>query len=234
MTAVLALPPGDPLHNGNGQARTCGAKTRKGGRCKTAAMANGRCRMHGGTAPTGPASHAWRHGRYSKYMPKHLLERAVELSEDPDVLSLVPNLIAIDAQVAEVYKALAEPERAEAWDHLHQLVERMRGAIRDKDVGAMTLAFIELEQLDRTGRSTLDLGEQLRRLHETRRRLVDTEAKRLSNEHAAVSYDRALGVVLMLVDVMFRHVTDTKTRRRIMDDVRALELGKGHVEVEER
>lgn len=46
------------LNNGNPQgnpmnAPRCGAKTRSGTPCKAPAMANGRCRMHGGKS-TGP------------------------------------------------------------------------------------------------------------------------------------------------------------------------------------
>src|ERR1700688_3193720 len=40
--------PGDPQ-----VAVRCGAKTRRGNGCQAPAMANGRCRMHGGTS-TGP------------------------------------------------------------------------------------------------------------------------------------------------------------------------------------
>jgi hypothetical protein len=45
----------------------CGARTRAGTSCRSPAMANGRCRMHGGKAPGAPPgnSHAFRHGRYS-------------------------------------------------------------------------------------------------------------------------------------------------------------------------
>lgn len=47
----------------------CGAKTRAGGKCKAPAMANGRCRVHGG-ASTGPKNasgnqNARKHGIYS-------------------------------------------------------------------------------------------------------------------------------------------------------------------------
>jgi hypothetical protein len=52
-------------------ARRCGAKTRgaRGGRpCRAPAMANGRCRMHGGRSggPTGSRNGAFRHGKYSR------------------------------------------------------------------------------------------------------------------------------------------------------------------------
>lgn len=46
----------------------CGAKTRTGSPCKSRAMKNGRCRMHGGTspgAPKGPRNGNYRHGFYT-------------------------------------------------------------------------------------------------------------------------------------------------------------------------
>jgi hypothetical protein len=57
--------PGDP-----NTAPRCGAKTRKGSKCRAPAMRNGRCRMHGG-ASTGPRTEEglarsrrarWKHG----------------------------------------------------------------------------------------------------------------------------------------------------------------------------
>src|SRR5712664_2109727 len=53
------------------EARRCGAKTRgaRGGRpCRSPAMPNGKCRMHGGQSggPTGSRNGAYRHGRYTK------------------------------------------------------------------------------------------------------------------------------------------------------------------------
>jgi len=44
-----------------------GAKTRKGTPCKSPAMKNGRCRMHGGASTGAPKGNknAFKHGRYS-------------------------------------------------------------------------------------------------------------------------------------------------------------------------
>lgn len=44
------------------KAPRCGAKTRKGTPCKSPAMPNGRCRMHGGKSTGAPV----KHGRYTK------------------------------------------------------------------------------------------------------------------------------------------------------------------------
>ena len=61
-------PQGNPMN-----APRCGAKTRRAPKCRAPAMANGRCRMHGGKS-TGPRTADglersrkanWKHGRYS-------------------------------------------------------------------------------------------------------------------------------------------------------------------------
>jgi hypothetical protein len=53
------------------QAKRCGAKTRgaRGGRpCRSPAMANGRCRMHGGRSggPLGARNGAYKHGKFTR------------------------------------------------------------------------------------------------------------------------------------------------------------------------
>src|SRR5262244_2754922 len=72
-------------------APRCGARCRSGRPCGSAAMKNGRCRMHGGAspgAPRGPRNGCYRHGRYTianKNMmaEMRLLRRALkELCED--------------------------------------------------------------------------------------------------------------------------------------------------------
>jgi hypothetical protein len=52
-----------PMH----LSRRCGARTRKGSRCQSPAMPNGRCRMHGGKSAGAPKGNknALKHGRYT-------------------------------------------------------------------------------------------------------------------------------------------------------------------------
>ena len=60
-------------------APRCGARTRQGTPCQSPAMANGRCRMHGGKLRGDPSGnrHAWKHGRYSR----EAIERRREVAE---------------------------------------------------------------------------------------------------------------------------------------------------------
>ena len=72
----------------------CGARTRAGHPCGRYAMANGRCRMHGGLS-TGPRTPEgleqsqkanWKHGRYSK-------EAIIQRRKDRALVRLMRELI---------------------------------------------------------------------------------------------------------------------------------------------
>jgi uncharacterized protein YjcR len=52
-----------PMH----LSQRCGALTRSGSQCRSPAMPNGRCRLHGGKSPGAPKGNknALKHGRYT-------------------------------------------------------------------------------------------------------------------------------------------------------------------------
>lgn len=88
--------------------KRCGAKTRTGKPCKNGAMANGRCRMHGGKS-TGPPpekmkgnSNARTHGLFAKYLPEETLEIMDSINEIKPLDILWTN---IQMQFASIIRA---------------------------------------------------------------------------------------------------------------------------------
>ena len=87
----------------------CGARRRDGERCRGAAMANGRCRMHGGPS-TGPRTPEglersrrsnWKHGHYSAEAKQvrrearqqyRLLRQLIAAGNEDDVLDLISSM----------------------------------------------------------------------------------------------------------------------------------------------
>jgi len=60
----------------------CGARTRSGSPCRSPAMRNGRCRMHGGAspgAPRGAGNEMWRHGLRSTEAIERRRRKAAEM-----------------------------------------------------------------------------------------------------------------------------------------------------------
>jgi hypothetical protein len=55
-------------------------------------MANGRCRLHGGATPSGPASAQYRHGRYAAVFKGQLSAHFDQAVSDSNPLDLLPEL----------------------------------------------------------------------------------------------------------------------------------------------
>lgn len=92
----------------------CGAKCRDGGYCTQYPVQGGeRCRMHGGTQPTGTDSPNYKHGAYSKHLRSDLTdsERAayedlVDALEDPE--STLDAIRELAAEALLKYKRSAD------------------------------------------------------------------------------------------------------------------------------
>lgn len=88
--------------------KRCGAKTRTGKPCKNGAMANGRCRMHGGKSTGAPPkkmkknSNARTHGLFAKYLPKETLEIVDDIGDMKPLDILYMN---IKMQFASIFRA---------------------------------------------------------------------------------------------------------------------------------
>lgn len=145
-------------------AKHCGAKTRAGGRCKSAPMANGRCRMHGGPS-TGPKDNrgnqnAVKHGIYRK----HLTDEERELFEQIELGAVDQELRLARIRLA---RALAAEQDANGEPEVLEVVENEGGGeytparsekrrVRDY-VGIIDRLMARVESLERT-RKLLDAG----------------------------------------------------------------------------
>lgn len=216
------------LHNPMTQPNPkCGAKTRRGTRCRAQAMANGRCDKHGGKSPAGPASPHWKHGRYSKAFNPAYKQAIEELLADPEILSLNDNIRIVDVEIGKAVAAVQDVESAADWQAVRELSRKIAEALKANDAGTLGLACAELLKLTHAGSGLEAARARLMNLQQHRRKLVQTEAARLAAGQAAISVDRAIGLILILVDVMFRHVVDKKVRMAIIADVQRMEVLPG-------
>jgi hypothetical protein len=127
----------------------CGAKTRAGTPCRGWAMSNGRCRMHGGSALAGIASPTFRHGLYSKVLPKRLKTTfdALASQHDGDMLDLTPELLLFQARLTELLEhadALATYTRIA---EIRKSWRALTSAQRRGDPIAVTEAVATLDRL---------------------------------------------------------------------------------------
>lgn len=125
----------------------CGARTRKGTPCKSAAMSNGRCRMHGGTNPGRPIIH----GRYSVKHRESLHNKMQEFLDDPAPANLMGELAVQRAFLQDFLGKLTEqPIDQKTTNHVFdmteaigRLVERITRMLNQTAVTQMEIAFLQ-------------------------------------------------------------------------------------------
>jgi len=180
--------------------------------------------MHGGASPGGLASPNYKHGRYSKYLPQRMLPRYLESRDDPELLNQRWEIGLLDARIADLLGRVDTGEAGTAWATLDGLRRRfeeaqLKGRTRDS-----ANAVQEMMVLVGRGASDFAAWDEVIGLVEKRRRLVESERKRMVEMHQMVAVERALVMVDQLARSVREHVLahcDGDAARIILSGVQA-------------
>jgi hypothetical protein len=209
------------------EAPRCKAKAKTtGARCRQPAAPGFKvCRVHGGATPVGIASAAFKHGRYSRHLPHGLVALYEERLADPDILSLHHDIALLDARQATLLTELrtAAGQQAPAWDEAGRAFELFSVAMRLGNVPEMerklgllgdvlTEGAAETRKEEACWERVLDVVEQ-------KRKLVESERKRLLEGQQYIAVDRLMVLVAALIDAVRRHVEDRHTLAAISTEI---------------
>jgi galactokinase len=189
-------------------------------------MPNGRCRMHGGKSRSGAASGTYRHGLYSKALPEHLAQRFAEAAEDRRLLELREEIALMDVRTKELLGRLEAGDTGEIWSRLQALVEEME-LLQDSGRDAEAVRVLaELLQLVRQGAGEQEYERvtwnQIDRQLERRRRLVESERRRLLQMKQMVSVEEVMTLVGALVATVKEHIPNRRVQTAIGQDIARL------------
>lgn len=201
----------------------CGARTRAGGECKRPALTNGRCHLHGGRAPKGIASPHFKHGRYSKYLPRGIVGAYEEALADPELMSLRPGAALLEARVTELLKRLRDKgEEMPDWKALERKYGEFERARQRGDSDWAARSLVELGELIRAGSSIASVWAEIGDTIEQRRKITETETRRKERERLVLSVEEAVLLLSALADVVRRHVHDRRALQNIQEDMARL------------
>lgn len=209
--------------------KLCGARTRSGQPCKAPAMANGRCRMHGGATPRGPEHGAFKHGRYSQVLPARIGERYEQAMTDPALLSLHSEIALIDARIGELLSRIDHGESASLWLDATTTFDDFKTARAKGDAEGMADALERLGRQLQLGRHNALSWREVEDLLDQRRRLVESERKRLVEMQVTMDVRQAMTFVTAVLDTVRRHVTDKRQLAAIGSDLQTLLAVEGSV-----
>lgn len=204
----------------------CNAKTRDGGYCQTPAMANGRCRMHGGNARRGAAHPRFKHGGRSRYLPAKLAARVAEAEADPTLLELRGDVALIEARLTQLKERLETFESEGGWLTLKDVFAALDKARKDGDALAGQQHYAHLAKLINEGGNEYGLWREILGLLEERRRFVESERRRLFEMDQMIPAERATLMIGVIVGIVTARVQDMDVRQAIAQDIERLVVGR--------
>jgi hypothetical protein len=216
---VEAADPEVPRYHVKG-ALLCNGHTAPGVLCEGIAIrGKKKCRKHGGRSLSGMASPTYKHGRYSKDLLAGMAARVDEARGNPELLSVSDDIALVEARIAEVLRQLGTGESGAAWQALKRALSEFSAALARGDMAGMNTHFEAMQALVKEGSGTARAWEELRRLEETRCKLVQTEMKTLQGLQQMLTIQQHLLQVSAQTDAWVQAVkahADTATERKIL------------------
>jgi hypothetical protein len=201
----------------------CTAKSKRSGdRCRRHAMTGSKvCYMHGGKTPVGPASPHYKSGRYSKYLPHNLRTRYEESLDDPQLLELRSEVALLDARLGELLEKADTGENRKLWSRVSTLWAQYRRALeageaaeQDRLTGLLTATITD-------GQGEAQAWLEIQKSLELRRKLADTEQRRMQTAQQMVTVEQAIALVAATIaalkEVVERHAGPSTARDILVD-----------------
>lgn len=183
---------------------------------------NGRCRFHGSRVLTGAAHPHFKTGRWSKHMPKPLIDAYHDAIEDGQLLSLKEELATLEALICERLERYGESVSNDYWRQLGKAAADLNAARRSGDEVALAKNLDTILQMARAGSDLSKLTDELKGLMEARSHIASRQAKIAVDLQYILTNDNARAFVQSMAAAVKEQVSDPDVLERIAKRFRAL------------
>lgn len=203
----------------------CNARSkRSGAQCKKdAVVGREQCHIHGGKSLEGPSLPQFRTGRHSKYLPERLASRAEAAAKDAQLLELAQEVGLVDTLISD---ALSQIDTEESGELFRQIRKGWQSYLEAASTQRREQAQSSLDALIDRGAQSTDARDDAVKLIEQRRKLVDSERKRLVDAQQMVTAQQATTLIAAVVASVRRHA-DRETCAAISADISGLMVADG-------
>lgn len=209
--------------------QVCGAWRRKARKYCTKAPSVGRnrCELHGGKSLRGIASPSYKGKGLTKDMPARLAERFREAQQDDELLSLRNDVALVQAMIGEQLSLISQGDSGDIFIQAKQTYRELLSALRSENNVESTRLLALLGEIIENGYKDEIAKEEIRKSLELKRKLSDSEKKRLVDLKQMITTEELMLVVGALVDSVKRNVNDSKALQSISQDLRRLLADRG-------
>lgn len=197
----------------------CEGRSRQTGEpCRKNAVEGRRfCRWHGGHTSVGPANGAWKDGKYSRYLPPKLAERAAAFEQARERMDLGADVAALDARVAELMETLdssgaSVAELRSSWE----TVERANSA---RDFPALAAAMTTHGTLIRALVDAAAVWAEIRDTWQDKARMIAVDVRRRATDADMIQSERLVPLFAAILEAVKAEVPDPRARTAIANRV---------------
>lgn len=198
--------------------------------CRWAVMGYDVCQVHGAGSPfkgrpggvhrkdlvPGPNG-VLVSGKYSKLLPLRILYRYEQALNDTERLALNDEIALVDARLGDLLSRVDSGEALEHWYKAREAYIQLVDSSRSQDAEGIAKAMKKLDHHIGAGASDYAAWREVSVLVNERRKLVESERKRLIQLKAMVRIDEAVAYIRSFIEVVRGHV-DNETMQRIDGD----------------
>jgi len=181
-----------------------------------------RCFLHGGKSVSGIASPNYKHGRYSKVLPTGLAERYERSLDDDDILALRDEIALLDTRLADLVNSLDIGTSKDLWKGLRTSYNNLRTALGQQDPASANEAMRALGRAISAGTQERQTWDEVYTLLDARRKLVESEAKRLIQMQQVITAEQAMVLLSRVQQAIIENVTDKRALAAIAAEFREL------------
>ncbi len=185
-----------------------------------------RCKRHGGTQPTGMASPSYVNGsRCNKYrdLPSRIAGQYIEAQQDPDLLSTRNDIALCDARLADLIRRVDDGGGSAIWEALRKTDESMKEALQADDKAGFQKCLRSMHLTIKRGAADYAVWADIMDTIERRRKLSETEHKRLVAMQQMITGEQALVMVGIITGMIKagaeKHINDTRDRQAFLSEM---------------
>ena len=161
-------------------------------------------------------------GRYSKRLPSRLLAKYEEAVNDTELLSIRDDIAIVDTRIQDLLSRVDTGEAAKHWFSASGALNDLTKAIRKSDTDGMASAINALRQNIGAGVSDYAAWNDIASFLEQRRRLVESERKRLLEMQQYITVERINVLIGAILHIIYGNVKDRDAIAGIEHGIRKL------------
>jgi len=211
--------------------RRCTKHRTNGEKCIAVAVKGKDCCVtHGGKTPSGIASPHFKDGRYCKSLPARLAETFASDFNDPNHLVNTSEIALYSSRIDDLIKRVDTGESGEIWKSLRATYavaekalndwNRFKGTKRGED-GEYEFfqAHETMGHLIREGVEDYAAWDEVEKAVEARRRLAETEMKRLEKAGQYITAEKAMNLMAAILGLVKANVSDRQALQKIQKGI---------------